>query len=190
VSTPALEALGRSFGFSVVRTLPGFKWIARVPQLIFGFEEALGYLVNPETLNDKDGISAGLAVLALVNDLHAAGLTLLDKVTELTTAHGNFVSTQLSMRTDPQHITETMSALRRSAPAAVGGLSILRVDDYARGVNRLPAANLLAWHLADGSRVMLRPSGTEAKLKVYVDSTSPESLDRIDADIRALFSAG
>ena len=189
VSTPALDTLGRAFGYSVVRTLPGFKWIARVPQLIFGFEEALGYLVNPETLHDKDGISAGLAVLALVSDLHASGLTLLDKVTELTTTHGNYVSTQLSMRTDTQRITETMASLRRSAPPTVGGVSVLRVDDYARSVNRLPAANLLAWHLADGSRVMLRPSGTEAKLKVYVDCVSPDALDRIDADIRALFSA-
>jgi phosphomannomutase len=124
-----------------------------------------------------------------VSDLHASGHTLLDKVTELTTTHGNFVSTQLSMRTDAQRITETMAALRRTAPPTIGGLSILRIDDYARSVNRLPPANLLAWHLSDGSRVMLRPSGTEAKLKVYVDAISPESLDRIDADIRALFSA-
>ena len=93
------------------------------------------------------------------------------------------------MRTDMQHITDTLATLRASAPSSLGGLSVLRVDDYARGVNRLPAANILAWHLADGSRVMLRPSGTEAKLKVYVDSTSLEVLDRIDVDIRALFSA-
>ena len=99
------------------------------------------------------------------------------------------MSTQLSMRTDTQRITETMASLRRSAPPTVGGVSVLRVDDYARSVNRLPAANLLAWHLADGSRVMLRPSGTEAKLKVYVDCVSPEALERIDTDIRALFSA-
>ena len=189
VSTPALESLGKSFGYSVVRTLSGFKWIARVPQLIFGFEEALGYLVNPETLHDKDGISAGLAVLALVGDLHASGLTLLDKVTELTATHGAFVSSQLSMRTDAARIEETMTAMRKAAPADIGGSRIVSVDDYSRSVNRLPATNLLAWHLADGSRVMLRPSGTEDKLKVYIDATSPDALDRIDADVRALFSA-
>jgi phosphomannomutase len=188
VSTPALESLGKSFGYPVVRTLSGFKWIARVPQLIFGFEEALGYLVNPETLNDKDGISAGLAVLALVSDLHASGLTLLEKVTELTAAHGAFVSSQLSMRTVAARITETMTALRLRAPANIGGSAVVAVDDYARGFNRLPATNLLAWHLANGSRVMLRPSGTEDKLKVYVDATSPDALDRIDTDVRALFS--
>jgi len=190
VSTPALESLGASFGYPVVRTLSGFKWIARVPHLIFGFEEALGYLVNPETLHDKDGISAGLAVLALVGDLHAAGLTLLQKVTELTHAHGAFVSSQLSMRTDVARIAEKMAYLRKSAPASIGGSAIVSVDDYARGFNRLPATNLLAWHMADGSRVMLRPSGTEAKLKVYVDATSPETLEKIDADVRALFAAG
>jgi phosphomannomutase len=189
VSTPALESLGKSFGYSVERTLSGFKWIARVPQLIFGFEEALGYLVNPETLHDKDGISAGLAVLALVSDLHASGLTLLDKVTELNATHGAFVSSQLSMRTDAARIEETMTAMRKAAPADIGGSRIVAVDDYARSVNRLPATNLLAWHLADGSRVMLRPSGTEEKLKVYIDATSPDALDRIDADVRALFSA-
>jgi phosphomannomutase len=188
VSTPALESVAKSFGFRVVRTLSGFKWIARVPQLIFGFEEALGYLVNPETLNDKDGISAGLAILALVSDLHASGLTLLEKVTELTAAHGGFVSSQLSMRTDAARITKTMSALRKTAPASIGGSAVVTIDDYDRGVNRLPATNLLAWHLANGSRVMLRPSGTEEKLKVYVDATSPEALDLIDIDVRALFS--
>lgn len=189
VSTPALESLGTSFGFPVVRTLSGFKWIARVPHLIFGFEEALGYLVNPETLHDKDGISAGLAVLALVSDLHASGVTLLDKVNDLTQAHGDFVSSQLSMRTDAARITEKMASLRKSAPESVGGSNVVAVDDYSRGFNRLPATNLLAWHLANGSRVMLRPSGTEAKLKVYVDATSPEALEKIDADVRALFAA-
>jgi len=189
VSTPALESLGKSFGYSVVRTLSGFKWIARVPQLIFGFEEALGYLVNPETLHDKDGISAGLAVLALVSELHASGLTLLEKVTELTATHGAFMSSQLSMRTDAARIAEKMNVLRKSAPASLGGSAIVGVDDFARGLNRLPATNLLAWHLANGSRVMLRPSGTEDKLKVYVDATSPEALEQIDVDVRALFSA-
>jgi phosphomannomutase len=66
--------------------------------------------------------------------------------------------------------------------------AVVTIDDYDRGVNRLPATNLLAWHLANGSRVMLRPSGTEEKLKVYVDATSPEALDLIDIDVRALFS--
>jgi phosphomannomutase len=124
-----------------------------------------------------------------VGDLHAAGLTLLDKVTELTQTHGAFVSSQLSMRTDVARISEKMNALRKSAPTSIGGSAIVSVDDYARGFNRLPATNLLAWHLANGSRVMLRPSGTEDKLKVYVDATSPEALEHIDADVRALFAA-
>jgi phosphomannomutase len=92
------------------------------------------------------------------------------------------------MRTDAARITETMTALRLRAPANIGGSAVVAVDDYARGFNRLPATNLLAWHLANGSRVMLRPSGTEDKLKVYVDATSPDALDRIDTDVRALFS--
>jgi phosphomannomutase len=81
-----------------------------------------------------------------------------------------------------------MTALRRTAPATIGGSAVVAIDDYVRGFNRLPATNLLAWHLANGSRVMFRPSGTEDKLKVYVDATSPEALDLIDTDVRALFS--
>ena len=189
VSSPAMESLGTSFGYQVVRTLSGFKWIARVPQLLFGFEEAMGYLINPETVHDKDGISAGLAIMGIASDLHASGLTILDKVAELDQAHGAYVSSQLSMRTEVARIEKTMADLRKNPPAELGGSPIVSVDDYSRGLRRLPATNLLAWHLADGTRVMMRPSGTEAKLKVYVDATSSEALERVDADIRALFQS-
>ncbi|CAB4902871.1 MAG: phospho-sugar mutase [Actinobacteria bacterium] len=189
VSSPAMESLGTSFGYQVVRTLSGFKWIARVPQLLFGFEEAMGYLINPETVHDKDGISAGLAIMGIASDLHASGQTILEKVTELGQAHGAYVSSQLSMRTEVDRIEKTMVDLRKTPPAELGGSAIVSVDDYSRGFQRLPPSNLLAWHLANGTRVMMRPSGTEAKLKVYVDATSNDALDRVDADIRALFQS-
>ena len=187
VSTPAIESLAASFGYPVVRTLSGFKWIARVPQLIFGFEEAMGYLVNPQTLRDKDGISAGLAVLSLASELHASGITLLDKLDELVAAHGGFVGTQVVLRADPELIAERLTQLRRNAPKALGGLAVRRVDDYQRGLDRLPATNLLAWHLERNARVMLRPSGTEAKLKVYIDATSEADLYDLEQGVRALF---
>ena len=189
VSSPAMESLGTSFGYQVVRTLSGFKWIARVPRLLFGFEEAMGYLINPETVHDKDGISAGLAIMGIASDLHASGQTILEKVTELGQAHGAYVSSQLSMRTEVDRIEKTMVDLRKTPPAELGGSAIVSVDDYSRGFQRLPPSNLLAWHLANGTRVMMRPSGTEAKLKVYVDATSNDALDRVDADIRALFQS-
>ena len=189
VSSPAMESLGTSFGYQVVRTLSGFKWIARVPRLLFGFEEAMGYLINPETVHDKDGISAGLAIMGIASDLHASGQTILEKVTELGQAHGAYVSSQLSMRTEVDRIEKTMVDLRKTPPAELGGSAIVSVDDYSRGFQRLPPSNLLAWHLANGTRVMMRPSGTEAKLKVYVDATSSEALERVDADIRALFQS-
>ena len=93
------------------------------------------------------------------------------------------------MRTELVRIEKTMATLRKSPPAELGGSPIVSVDDYSRGFRRLPATNLLAWHLANGTRVMMRPSGTEAKLKVYIDATSQDALDRVDADIRALFQA-
>lgn len=188
VSTPALESLVRSFGFPVVRTLSGFKWIVRVPQLIFGFEEALGYLVNPHTVRDKDGISAGLAVLALASDLHAQGQHLAEKLDEIVSEHGHYVSSQVTLRGEPGNILKRMSDLRHLKPKDIGGFHIERIDDYQRGRDKLPPANVLAWHIEGNDRVMLRPSGTEAKLKVYIDATSTERLDRLEAAVRALFA--
>lgn len=188
VSTPALESLASAFGFPVVRTLSGFKWIVRVPRLIFGFEEALGYLVNPHTLRDKDGISAGLAVLALASDLHAHGQTLAEKLDDITSEHGHYVSAQVTLRGEPENILERMSDLRHLKPREIGGFRIEREDDYQRGIEKLPRTNLLAWHIEGNARVMLRPSGTEPKLKVYIDATSPDILDRLEAEVRGLFA--
>ena len=173
VSTPALSAIAAHYGLTFADTLTGFKWVSRAPGLIFGFEEALGYLVNPETIRDKDGISAALAFLELASDLASENLTIADKLQQLSETFGHFSSGQISIRvTDLSRISELMAQLRNNPPHAIGGIAVTRTEDLAEGTDELPASDVLRYSLEDGSRIMVRPSGTEPKLKVYLDSRS------------------
>lgn len=173
VSAPALERIASHYGLECRRTLSGFKWIGRIPGLIYGYEEALGYLVNPETLHDKDGISAALAVLEIAHSLREHGMSISQKVEQLAATFGGVYGTSFSIRDgSSEQLASRMGALRASSPATLAGRSVIAVADYADGVAGLPATNLLAWHLDDGSRVMIRPSGTEPKLKFYVHANS------------------
>lgn len=170
VSSPALEAVAKAYDLDFSWTLTGFKWISRVPKLIFGYEEALGYLVNPETVRDKDGISAALVMLSIVSELAAAGKTLADHLDEFTEEFGFFASDQVSLRkTSIAAVDTLMAELRHSTPKAIGSLAIERRDDLLDGVDGFPPANIVRYWLADGSRIMVRPSGTEPKLKIYLD---------------------
>ncbi|TFC90454.1 MULTISPECIES: phospho-sugar mutase [Cryobacterium] len=173
VSTPALEAVAKAYGLRFTDTLTGFKWVSRAPGLIFGFEEALGYLVNPVTVRDKDGISAAVALLSLVSDLKAEGVTLAEHLDRFSARFGHFASGQISVRvTDLTEIERVMARLRETPPAFVGHLAVDHIDDLSAGFNGLPPSDVLRIRLADGSRVMVRPSGTEPKLKVYLDTSS------------------
>jgi len=163
VSAPALERIAAHYGFESVRTPSGFKWIGRVPNLLFGYEEALGYLVNPNTVHDKDGISAAVAILSLATDLYREGRNLSDVVDEIATRFGGVASYSLSIRFErASDVASAMVRTRSNPPASMNGAKVESVEDY------LPATNLLAWNLSDGTRVLLRPSGTEPKLKIYV----------------------
>nr|WP_218869129.1 phospho-sugar mutase [Leifsonia psychrotolerans] len=173
VSTPALQAVAEAYGLNFADTLTGFKWVSRAPGLIYGFEEALGYLVNPGTVRDKDGISAALAFLSLVSDLKAEGVTLAEHLKRFSARFGHFASSQISVRvTDISEISRVMTRLRQSPPEAVGGIRVTSIDDLSAGFDGLPPSDVLRIRLADGSRVMVRPSGTEPKLKVYIDTRS------------------
>lgn len=173
VSAPALERIAEHYGLSCQRTLSGFKWIGRVPGLIYGYEEALGYLVNPETLHDKDGISAALAVLEIAHELRKQGTTIAAKVTELAAEFGGVYGVSFSVReSSADDLRTRMNTLREHPAVSLAEREITRVDDYSAGHADLPETNLLAWHLADGSRVMIRPSGTEPKLKFYVHANT------------------
>lgn len=175
VSSPGLEAVARAHGLDFAATLTGFKWISRAPGLVFGFEEALGYLVNPRTVRDKDGISAGLAFLSLAARAAAQGRTVADRLDEFVERFGCFASAQVSIRvTDLSQIADVMARLRAEPPTEVGGIRVERIDDLARGVDGLPPSDVLRILLEGGARVMVRPSGTEPKLKVYIDAAATE----------------
>ncbi|GGR34130.1 phospho-sugar mutase [Agromyces mediolanus] len=174
VSSPGLETVARHHGLEFRATLTGFKWISRAPHLVFGFEEALGYLVNPGTVRDKDGISAAVAFLGLAAELKAAGRTIADHLDDFVERFGCFASAQVSIRvTDLARIGEVMARLRANPPAEVGGIRVERIEDLAEG-GELPPSDVLRIVLAGGGRVMVRPSGTEPKLKVYIDAVSDE----------------
>jgi phosphomannomutase len=175
VSSPALAAVAAAYHLDFADTLTGFKWVSRAPGLIYGFEEALGYLVNPQTIRDKDGISAATAFLDLANELAASGRTIADHLDAFAERFGFFASDQISIRvTDLSRIGEIMAALRATPPSRLGDVAVDHIDDLRDGFGALPPSDVLRIVLADGSRVMVRPSGTEPKLKIYIDASSDE----------------
>ncbi|GAA1055612.1 phosphomannomutase [Agromyces luteolus] len=201
VSSPGLEAVARAHGLDFRATLTGFKWISRAPDLVFGFEEALGYLVNPGTVRDKDGISAAIAFLSLAARLAAEGRTIADHLDDFALRFGRFDSSQVSIRvTDLSRIADVMARLRAEPPSEVGGIAVERIDDLAVGVDGHPPSDVLRLVFEGGARVMVRPSGTEPKLKVYIDAVATDgsleerrvaasdAVARLEAGMRALVS--
>ncbi|MFT4305943.1 MAG: phospho-sugar mutase [Microbacterium sp.] len=189
VSSPALAAVAARYGLGFHTTLTGFKWISRTPGLVYGFEEALGYLVNPDTVRDKDGLSAAVAILGLVAEARGVGRSLADLLDEFDRAFGVFASGQVSVRlADAAAVAALMSALRARRPAALGGVPVDRVDDLLEGIDALPPGDVLRLWLRDGSRVLVRPSGTEPKLKLYLD-VQAETAETASARLAALTAA-
>jgi len=186
VSSPGLEVVARHYGLDFHATLTGFKWISRAPGLVFGYEEALGYLVNPETVRDKDGISAAVALLGMVAEARERGKTLSDLLDEFDETFGFFASDQVSVRVDDLSVIgRIMGALRTQHPSSIGDVEVDSVDDLLEGSDGVPPADVLRYTLADGSRLVVRPSGTEPKLKLYLDARG-DSADDAKARIAAL----
>jgi phosphomannomutase len=170
VSSSLLGKMAAAHGQPYVETLTGFKWIGRVEGLAFGYEEALGYCVDPEHVKDKDGVSALLLLCELAANAKAAGRGLTDLLDDIAAEHGLHATDQLSVRvTDLTEIAAAMERLRRTPPTELGGLAVERVDDLAAGSAALPPTEGLRYQLADGARVVVRPSGTEPKLKCYLE---------------------
>ena len=185
VSSPGLQAVAEHYGLEFHSTLTGFKWISRAPGIVFGFEEALGYLVNPMTVRDKDGISAAVALLGMASEARAQGRTVADLLQEFRDTFGAFASDQISVRvSDVSEIAGIMAALRAQPPGAVGEIAVSRIDDLLLGVDGLPPGDVLRLWLDDGSRLIVRPSGTEPKLKLYLDvrgSSAKKARRRLEA---------
>jgi len=175
VSSPALREVARRYDLDYVDTLTGFKWVSRVGGLLYGYEEALGYLVDPEKVRDKDGISAAVDFLALATELTAADSTVAEHLVAFDERFGAYASSQISLRVDDlAEIGRLTSRLREAPPATVGSHRVDRVDDFRDGFGGFPAGDVLRYWFTDGSRVIVRPSGTEPKLKVYIDASSTE----------------
>jgi phosphomannomutase len=186
VSSSLLGVLAAAHGQPHVETLTGFKWIGRVEGLVFGYEEALGYCVAPRLVRDKDGVSALLRVVELAAQLRREGRTLVDRLDEIAREHGLFATDQLSVRVDDLRvIDDAMARLREHPPAALGGLTVEQVDDLAAGGSGLPPTDGLRFRLADRARVVVRPSGTEPKLKCYLEVVVPVEPDDPDGGVDA-----
>jgi len=170
VSSRLLAAMAASAGIRHEETLTGFKWISRVEGLRYGYEEALGYCVDPQQVRDKDGVSAALMMAEMAAGLRAQGRSLLDVLDDLAIAHGVHGTDSFAVRVDDMSLIDTlMERLRAQSPTVIGAVTVTGVDDLAEGSAGLPPTDGLRYDLADGSRVIVRPSGTEPKLKVYIE---------------------
>jgi len=176
VSSSLLGTIAREHGIAYVETLTGFKWLARVPDLTFAYEEALGYCVDPTAVCDKDGVTAALILAELAAGAKRDGQTLPALLDAIATRYGLFATDQYAVRVDVLDlITDAMRRLRAEAPTSLGGLAVDRVEDLLDPpADGLPATDGLRWTLAGsgdvgGGRVVVRPSGTEPKLKAYLE---------------------
>ena len=173
VSSNALAKVAAQYGLNYRETLTGFKWVAKVPNLIFGYEEALGYCCDPSAVPDKDGVSAALVFIELAGRLAAQGKSIEHHLAELGERYGHFATGQISIRvTDLSVIGDTMARLRANPPKQIS-FEDARLTDLALGSTdpsgvELPPTDGLRFDLADGRRVIVRPSGTEPKLKCYL----------------------
>lgn len=174
VSSSLLGKVAAAHGQPYVETLTGFKWIGRLPGLAFGYEEALGYCVDPSRVKDKDGISAILRIAELAALLKASGQTLTDRLDEIALEYGVHATDQLSVRvTVLSEITAAMARLRDQPPTHLGGLAVTSVEDLSIGAGGLPPTDGLRYRLEQGARVIVRPSGTEPKIKCYLEVVEP-----------------
>lgn len=181
VSGTLLERIASDAGMGYATTLTGFKWISKVPGLRFGYEEALGYCADPGSVNDKDGITAALLILELAATLKAADRNLHDVIDGFARTFGLYATRQLSVRVaDIALIGNTMARLRAHPPAALGGRRVTKIDDLEQGCDGLPPTDGLRFTLT-GARIIVRPSGTEPKLKCYLQVVVPVDDDLVAA---------
>ncbi len=187
VSATMLSKIAAAAGAACAETLTGFKWISRAadmrPQVrfLYGYEEALGYTVG-RTVRDKDGIGAALAVLSLAARARSGGESLVEAYDALEIAHGVHLTSQITVPTqEPVHV---MSRLRIEAPAELAGEAITATSDLSGGTDQLPSADVLRYWLR-GARVVIRPSGTEPKIKAYLEVVEPVIAGRLTEARRA-----
>jgi phosphomannomutase len=161
VSSSALRKIAAHYGVDFKEVLTGFKWLAKIEDLAYGYEE---------TVNDKDGVSAALFLAQIAMDLKREGLTLADLLDEIWARHGFHGTEQISIRvSDMGAITRLLATLRSNPPQEIAGRAVEAIDDLAAPTDGLPPTDGLRIWLAGGIRAIIRPSGTEAKMKCYIE---------------------
>jgi phosphomannomutase len=174
VSSQILARIASRHGLGYESTLTGFKWIGRTEGLIFGYEEALGYCVAPEMVRDKDGISAAVVIADLVAALAANGETLEDALDALDREYGVYLTSQVSARLGSvEAVGEAVAAILAASPTVLGGSAVIVVEDMSLGIDGLPPTPGLRLATGSGARVIIRPSGTEPKVKAYLEVIEP-----------------
>ena len=177
VSSSILRKISAHYGIDFKEVLTGFKWLAKIEDLAFGYEEAIGYSVDSETVNDKDGISAAIFLAQIATDLAAVGKDLNDLLDEVWARHGFHATEQISIRVaDMGAITELLAGLRSNPPQEIAGKKVESIDDLAAPTDGLPPTDGLRLWLSGGVRIIIRPSGTEAKLKCYIEVITPDQI--------------
>jgi phosphomannomutase len=187
VSSSILKKISAHYGIDFREVLTGFKWLAKIDNLSFGYEEAIGYAVDSQTVNDKDGISAAIFLAQIATTLAEDGRDLNDLLDEVWARHGFHGTEQISIRvSDMKAITVLLAGLRNDPPQMIAGRVVESIDDLAAPRDGLPPTDGLRIWLSGGVRIIIRPSGTEAKLKCYVEVITPdsESAEKVLADLR------
>ncbi|MGO1590951.1 MAG: phospho-sugar mutase [Ancrocorticia sp.] len=185
VSSRMLEQIAGAHGLAYQSTLTGFKWIARTPHIAYGYEEAIGFCVNPSAVRDKDGLSAGILLAVLASKLRDRGSNLIGELDRLYTKHGVYLSGPVTVRVDDLSIIPaTMAKVRATPPTELAGSPVSRVWDLSEGSPELPPTDGIAWFTKAHDRVIIRPSGTEPKVKCYLEVYLP-----VEGDVQATKSA-
>ncbi len=195
VSSSILKKIAEHYQLEFKETLTGFKWLAKIKGLTFGYEEALGYAVDTKTVNDKDGISAAITLAQIATDLAADGKTLLDLLDEIWGRHGFHATEQISIRlSDLSTVGVILGGLRNNPPQNIAGRVVTSIDDLAAPTDGLPPTDGLRIWLDGGVRIIIRPSGTEAKMKCYIEVIEKDSktaqvvLDQLRPPLKELLS--
>ena len=195
VSSSVLSKIAAHHKLNFEETLTGFKYIAKIPHLIFGYEEAIGFCVDSQTVNDKDGISAALLMAQIATDLSVEGKTLLDLLDEIWKTYGFHATEQISIRVnDLSTISNLMKKLRNNPLTDIAGFKLLTMDDLAKPTNSLPPTDGIRFTLEQNIRIIIRPSGTEPKIKCYIEVVNAEKsvalslLEQLRPSLRELLS--
>jgi len=174
VSSSALSKIATRYGIPFSETLTGFKWLAKIPNLAFGYEEAIGYCVDSKSVNDKDGLSAALVLAECAGALKHSGRNLFEYLDEIWNEIGFHRTEAISIRVaNIAQTEEILGKIRSTPPAEIAGVKVEKIDDLLRPSDDLLPTNGLRLWLADNIRIIIRPSGTEPKLKCYIESVRP-----------------